>query len=40
MIKRTMLDITVDDLVDGLMEVEIMIKRIRMRLEVVVRTRG
>ena len=29
-----------EDLVDGLMEVEMMIKRTRMRLEVVARTRG
>ena len=30
----------VEDLVDDLMEVEMMIKRTRMRLEVAVRTRG
>ena len=40
MIIRIVEEVTEEDLVDGLMETEMMIKRIRMRLEVVARTRG
>ena len=40
MITRTMAEVMVDDLEDNLMEAEMMIKRTRMRLAVVVRTRG
>ena len=40
MITRTVEEVTVEDLADGLMEVEMMIKRTRMRMEVAVRTRG
>ena len=35
-----MVEVTVEDLVDGLMEAEMMIKGTRMRLEVVARTKG
>lgn len=40
MIIGTMEEVTVEDLVDDLMEAEIMIKRTRMRLAVAVRTIG
>ena len=40
MITRTVEEVVVEDLADGLMEAEMMIKRTRMRLEVVARTRG
>ena len=40
MIIRTTKEVVVEDLADGLMEAEMMIRRTRMRLAVVVRTRG
>ena len=40
MIARTMEEVVVEDLEDGLLEAEMMIKKIRMRLEVVAKTRG
>ena len=40
MITRTMEEVVVEDLADDLMEAEMMIKRTRMRLEVVAKTRG
>ena len=39
MITRTMAEVMVDDLVYGLMEAKMMIKRTRMRLEVIVITK-
>ena len=40
MITRTVEEVTVEDLADGLMEAEMMTKRTRNRLEVVAKTRG
>ena len=40
MITRTTTEVTMDDLADGLMEVKMMIRRTRIRLVVVVRTKG
>ena len=40
MITKIVEEVTVEELVDGLMEAAMMIKRTRMRLEVVARTRG
>ena len=40
MIKRTVEEVTVEDLEDDLMEAKMMTKRTRMRLEVVAKTRG
>ena len=40
MITRTMVEVIIDDLVDGLMEDKMMIRRTRMRLEVIAKTRG
>ena len=40
MITRIVEEVMVEDLANGLMEAEMMIKRTRMRLEVVARTRG
>ena len=40
MITRIVEEVMVEDLVDSIMEVEMMIKRTRMRLAIVVRTRG
>ena len=40
MITRTMEEVMVEDLADGLMEAKMMTKRTRMRLEVVAKIRG
>ena len=40
MTTRIVEEVVVEDLVDGLMEAKMMIKRTRMRLEVVAKTRG
>ena len=40
MITRIVEEVTVEDLVDGLMEAEMMIRITRMRMEIIVRTRG
>ena len=40
MITRTMEEVAVEDLENGLIETKMMIRRIRMRLEVAARTRG
>ena len=40
MITKTVEEVVVEDLVNGLMEAKMMIKKTRMRLEVVARTRG